>query len=718
MQKKLRKAMIGRASAVAVSFAVCSSLPVFSIEPAMATSVSYTGSNGPAPGQNGQSEIQTLSNTGQFSNYLSVTGGNGADNDGGVTTYNGGSGGNASAIGNETFFNINSLTDTVIAIGGNGGAGQDVFGGTAGTAGTASAMETDTAAGGSVTIQSTAQGGNGGDTINATAQTGGTATAGASTSGDGGSVNITVMSIGGNGGNAQGSGNGGNGGSASFSTINGVSLNSDVTITASLIGGNGGNTNNGNAGGNGASVSVSNGITGSVPEAANLSLTQNATGGNGGSGTYGAGNGGNGSTSLSISASANDLFVTTNGTGGAGGSTEYDSPGQGGNGTANASGTNSFGNVTVGANADGGAVGAFSPFPVGDQFPANGGSASSSATATSTNEFGANVAATATASGAAGATVDPDPNTFNGGNGGNATATATATGTGFFSTLSATATATGGGAGGNDTTHNDGTIGVAGTATAIATVSDGSGTATTTATAGNSVAGETITSTASGSVGGGAPPEFKSYTTSTLAYSAVAQPVSSQPGTGGYQSFVVNTGLPTKSDSQAALAGQPNIQAYFGPGSTVLGLLTLGGDSNGDGVSHTWTSSTTVDFSLATPLSHDLIVGFLDSSYTGNGFDSLSLTVEENGAEIFSGYYSSASAAAAALADYPFDLYPDSGMETLEFDMSLTTSAPGDSFQTSLIYGDGALGLVPEPCGAGLMALSAFALCLRRRRRR
>jgi hypothetical protein len=46
------------------------------------------------------------------------------------------------------------------------------------------------------------------------------------------------------------------------------------------------------------------------------------------------------------------------------------------------------------------------------------------------------------------------------------------------------------------------------------------------------------------------------------------------------------------------------------------------------------------------------------------------------------------------------------------------TSAPGDSFQMSVIYGDGALGLVPEPCGAALMTLSAFTLCLRRRRRR
>jgi hypothetical protein len=716
MKKKSRNALISRASAVALSFAACSSLPVFSIEHAMGSTVTYTGSNG-AAGQNGQSESQTLSNTGQLSNYLSVIGGNGGDNDGGATTYNGGDGGNASATGNETFFTINSLSDIVTAIGGNGGAGEDVFGGSAGTAGTASAMETDTAAGGSVTIQSTAQGGNGGDTINATAQPGGTATAGASTSGDGGSVNITVMSIGGNGGNAEGSGNGGNGGSASFSTINGVSLNTDVTITASLIGGNGGSTNVGNAGGNGGSVSVSNGITGSAPSGT-LSLTQNSTGGNGGSGTYGAGNGGDGSSSLSISTACNDLFVTTNGTGGAGGSTEYNSPGQGGNGTANASGTNTLGNVTVGATAAGGAVGAFSPFPVGDQFPANGGSASSSATATGSAALGANVTAISTATGAAGATVDPDPNTFNGGNGGNATAMATATGAGFFSALTATATATGGGAGGNQTTDNHRTIGVAGTATAIATVSDGTGSASATATAGNSVAGETITSTASGSVGGGAPPEFKSYTTSTLAYSAVAQPVSSQPGASGYQAFVENTGLPSKSDSQAALAGQPNVQAYFGPGSTVLGLISWGGGSNGDGVSHTWTSSTTVSFSLAEPLSHDLILGLLSTGYTGNGFDSLAFDVLDNGNEIFSAYYTSASVFAADLPDTAYDLGSDSGVETLEFDMSLMTSAPGDSFQMSVIYGDGALGLVPEPCGALLMALPAFALCLRLRRRR
>jgi hypothetical protein len=94
--------------------------------------------------------------------------------------------------------------------------------------------------------------------------------------------------------------------------------------------------------------------------------------------------------------------------------------------------------------------------------------------------------------------------------------------------------------------------------------------------------------------------------------------------------------------------------------------------------------------------------------------------VTENSTDVLQDVtFTSLAQANAYFTDNPIDLGSDSGLATLEFDLSLTTTGVSHAYQASMIYGDATANsnLVPEPCGAVLMGLPAAALCLRRRKR-
>jgi hypothetical protein len=262
--------------------------------------------------------------------------------------------------------------------------------------------------------------------------------------------------------------------------------------------------------------------------------------------------------------------------------------------------------------------------------------------------------------------------------------------------------------------------GMAGTALAQAKATGASGSATANAVAGSANIGETISSAASGPTAGG-----QAFAAS---YSAVSQPVSGAPSAAGTQAFAINTGLPSNSDAKAALSNSPNVQKDFdlgdagveGPTSTALGLITLGGGSNPDGSQHIYTSSTIVNFSLATAPTQHLILGLLSPSSGGNGFDSLMFTVKENSSLVLQDVtFHTLGDANTYFTDTAIDLGSSSNLQTIEFDLSVTTTSPSDYYDASLIYGDATLGsdVVPEPsCSMLFLAIGAGALIRRRRR--
>jgi hypothetical protein len=122
-------------------------------------------------------------------------------------------------------------------------------------------------------------------------------------------------------------------------------------------------------------------------------------------------------------------------------------------------------------------------------------------------------------------------------------------------------------------------------------------------------------------------------TSITESRAAVSEPTADRPSATGLQSAAFATALPTANEVQAALIDNPNVNRNLGVGgiSDVLGLVVLGGaySNNGSGTSLTYTSRADFDLDM-TPLlgnSHDLLVGLLDTTTLGLGFDTLNFQI-------------------------------------------------------------------------------------------
>ena len=459
-------------------------------------------------------------------------------------------------------------------------------------------------------------------------------------------------------------------------------------------------------------------------QSASLTLTNSGdptnsvttVGGGGGDSDSGGGpDAGGSATSIDTEnyAGTGNLDDQVSATGGGGGWSDYDTGGQGGSATATENGVSSVGAVMATSTAIGGAGGHAMDIGTGG----NGGAATSSATGQSTASGDA-VSVTSTATGGNGGTCQ----TFgNYGVGGSAEATAIGSGSGqTISTANATA---GSSLNAGAVEGNAEALGASGSATATASVSNlGSYSLD-----GNDISGnEAISSTASG------PTQGKN--TSVVAWADEQTPSNpqnpnppAQANLSQYQAVVINYGVPGIDNS--TLASDPLVNRDFdltysskvpGPTSFVLGLITLGGGSDGDGLQHTWTTSTTVDFGSSGLDGQHLILGLLNPTSTGDGFDSLTFTMMENTSTLLQQEtFTSLAEANAYFTDDPIDLGAISDLQSVEFSMSVTTTNPGDSYYASLIYGQATVNsnYVPEPTCGALLLLGGSTLFARRRRR-
>jgi len=307
------------------------------------------------------------------------------------------------------------------------------------------------------------------------------------------------------------------------------------------------------------------------------------------------------------------------------------------------------------------------------------------------------------------------------GAGGNATAIATGTGMGT-SSVSVTANATGGG---------DHQRSQHGTALARATAVGTSGTVSAKAVSNDRVTFnwqggvvQQISATARGPV---------ASTVTAEARTAVSQPAPDPASAVGLQSASFVTAMPEAVDVRAALSGNTAVAGDFDMGGTsdLLGLVTLGGAYPGDGsgLSQMYISNAYFQLDMTSLLgsSQDLIVGLLDPTVIGSGFDTLTFQILKQNAfllnETFTllddalNYFNDQS---LNFGDWTTGLGSGDTMQ-LEFIMYLTSDDPGAGFYSDLIFGNftPGSGVVPEPSaiwlfGSGLLGLIGVAKHKRR----
>ena len=111
----------------------------------------------------------------------------------------------------------------------------------------------------------------------------------------------------------------------------------------------------------------------------------------------------------------------------------------------------------------------------------------------------------------------------------------------------------------------------------------------------------------------------------------------------GLEAAAFTTGLPTDAQALGLFAGNGTIKNHFNlatdgaPGATsdLFGLATFGGSNteSGSAASRTFTSSATysIDLPALTNPRQDLLVGLLDTSSEGDGFDSLTFQISREG---------------------------------------------------------------------------------------
>jgi hypothetical protein len=523
--------------------------------------------------------------------------------------------------------------------------------------------------GGSLAGTSFASGGiGGGANEGAAGSAGGDATAAVNLTGSG-DVTAQAEAFGGRGGRASEIGDAGNGGNASLGTVRAASSGGGAVHVAGVVeGGTGGAGESvfsvGTAnGGDGASVSLTDSVDGFTT--GDLILRQSARGGRGGSAEDDGTNGlaGSAFSSLTRSKSSASLVVSTEALGGSGGSRTSTAgmAGSGASGIAISTAINNGGSTQAEARATGGSGG----FVQGGAIGGAGGSANANASSTSIGGFPA--MAIAEAFGGSGPQGDLH---------GSAVAHAESSGvSGEASTLAQS----------GNRYETDGSIARQVSASAIAPVAS------------------TSVSESRTAVGELAPDPIIAV---------------------GLQSAAFATALPSDVDSQAALEDNPNVDLNFDVGGTsdMLGLVVLGGaySQNGSGILQTYTSNAAFVLDMTSLLgnSQDLLVGLLDPTALGVGFDTLMFQIEIEGSTVIDEMFTDLGDALTYFDDQTLNLgtwadwISDDNIMDVAFALSLTTDDLGAGFSSDLIFGNSTVIPLPPAIllfGTGLLGLVAIA---------
>jgi hypothetical protein len=544
----------------------------------------------------------------------------------------------------------------------------------------------------------------------------------------------------------------------------------DVTVSGTLAGGAGGSAIDLAASGAGQSVALANAVDGATAGA--LSLRQTAQGGNGGAAQDGAhGSAGSASSTLSKTDSAVSLTLYGSATGGYGGDRTGATgvAGTGADSSVDVDATNLIGSARAFSDSRGGSGGWSSTGGSGG----NGGDATGTARATSTLDFQSATASGSVVGGDGGSIYSVSALGGDGGDGGDATSrtTAIALGDGVVEANDSARAGSGGsdyyyylssslGEGGNggDATSEahasnlgassvyanasafgggggsfpSGTDGAGGNASALATGSSVTGFVNLGAYAYGTAAAIARTeastadlaySTAQANAVGGA----LSYLSASNNESASGtQEIEARAAIGavaptafaGLEGVAFATGMPLSQDIQASLVGNPNAAASMAEAaSSYLALGTLGGgsaapDATAGGSSY---ASITLGADLAlVPMSGVLRVGLLDVTSTGNGFDSLQLTIYQEGVLVFDQAFGTLGTALAFFEDNVLELGDPTLNLVGDLDLTITlfsqSAAPGDSFFATL-----AVAVVPEPQLALLLLAAASFFAVKRR---
>ncbi len=210
--------------------------------------------------------------------------------------------------------------------------------------------------------------------------------------------------------------------------------------------------------------------------------------------------------------------------------------------------------------------------------------------------------------------------------------------------------------------------------------------------------------------------------------SSVGQPAPAASLASGLQSASFLTAMPATSDSLAALA-QHSIAKDFnvdgqgsGPQSDALGLVVLSGFSSGSTNSQTYSASASevIDISKL-PSPQHILLGLLDPTSAGNGFDSLHFRATINNVTAIDQTFTDLSSALTYFSDHTVDEGPTmagaDGMLHLSWQLDLT-STPNEGFGTDFIVANSTVDSAATPEPGTLSLLGCALACLLRPRRR
>jgi len=329
----------------------------------------------------------------------------------------------------------------------------------------------------------------------------------------------------------------------------------------------------------------------------------------------------------------------------------------------------------------------------------NGGDATATATGTATTVNALTISASS-AGGLPGNGAAP-------GNTGNATTTATGTGdTGFVSVTGAAYSSGGNGGNGRNATaivSGTGNSSVTTSAQANAyTFGTALARATSTAFGGNARGANSYANSSGGIINA-----LNLYAYDTLISGSngtdIAESRASVAGSAPAatladtrQAALFATGSPLNADALSVLSGNPNASSHFqvGGASVMFGLMTLssGYSSNSTGgVPSTVGDSVSFQIDSSSFANRNVKLALLNPHSTGNGFSQLNFSISSPGGTISQSFTTLASALAFCTDNVLSLGAQGTGFITITITMTVTTSAPGDSFRAQMLLGTGPL---------------------------